>query len=300
MLHISKVIKEVLKNFFCIDFNFRDDEILINPIQNYINSTEFIDITDKVLEGETKYFKEIKTGFSIEFKSDTNDEYLKQIDDIKKYYTKELKVSYNPIDIDLSSGNFKDLVLYHNILDNNFASFWQKCFYQDDNFHVSPTWKQIIYGEFGNYYSNFKTETSFQSNISQFLNIKLMQPGNSVFHYNTKSEFNLRLCFDSGKKTAPFSNEIVPQADNHTENLHLNFWSEKGLFKTFWKSFTDWYFNIPYELDLKIQLSIADLKRLDFTKKYLINNQLYFIDSIKVVIHLNGTLEPALVRVFPC
>jgi hypothetical protein len=213
------------------------------------------------------------------------------IEDLKKYFTKPLQYLLSPpLPI---PGTVGDLFLIIDDPDefNTFA--YNSYIANPDTFEVGQFWNPINNGNLCNYYSNFETEYSFASNISQYLNGYAKQSGNSIFHYIKKENVSLRLAFDVGKFLH------FPTARYYTNNLHLNFWDEKGLFKTYWKQFTEWYFNIPYELEKKISFSVFDLKTIDFTKKYLINKHLYFIDSIKVVIKLDGTVEPATVKLMP-
>jgi hypothetical protein len=274
-----------LKNLFCIDFNLNNNELKIISLKSYINSTAYVDITDKCLEYEQKTFTNTKNGFSIEFAENTQF-------DLKEYYIRTLKV-YDESRT-FPAGELYDLLFAP--IDYT-ASFWTYRYYQD-NIHYLLSWFEIDYAYKSNYYSDYKTSEKFESNIYQWKqDIDHAEEGNSKFHKKKKKLEKLTLAIDSGRI---MSYGFVPKAYMSAGTLSLFLWANKALFNQFWKPFTDWYFNIPYELEKKVLFSIADLKRLNFSIKYLINNQFYFIDSIKVVIRRNGTVEPALVRLLPC
>jgi len=295
--HVPKIsVHELilnLKNYFCIDFNFKDGKLKINSISDYVKSTDYIDITSKTLDYEKKYFKEKSKGFSIEFSPDTDDNIIKAIEDFGKFYNKEFEIHYN-FSSRPENPEIDDIYLnlYPAFESGDFYMYLVRTEWSNENEKIITDWIELNNSLFSNYYSNFERDTTFKSNISQFFGVSEQQ-GVSPFHLEKKEFTKLRLGLDGGFQDVPF-------AFHKVDGLSLNFWTENGLFKKFWKPFTDWYFNIPYELEKKINFSIPDLKNFDFSKKYRINNHLYFIDSIKVVIRENGIVEPATVKLLPC
>jgi hypothetical protein len=275
-----------LKNYFCVDFNFKDDEVQINCISDYINSTDYIDITSKVLDYEQKYFTEAKAGFSIEY-SMTDEELTAK--DVKKYYLKELIIYEGG---GFPTGTIGDLLYGEN---DYYSVFHYYTYYKPTLINLDLIWLELENRYKSNYYSNYTTDFAFTTNISQWEDIQTDE-GNSLFHNEKKSFTTLKLAMDVGIKSEYGNVPRVYMADG---DLTLYYWAAKGIFKKFWKPFTDWYFNIKYQLDKKVLFTLADIKKLDFTKKYLINNNLYFIDNVKVVINRDGTLEPSLIRLLP-
>ena len=290
-----------LKNYFCLDFQFKNGTVKIKNLKDYLTDNEFIDISDKCLDGEKKTIIEKSTGFSITYSQDS-DEFYSEIEDVKPYYKKELEIEYYPYSLSGEVGEINDLVLYHDYVVFNRSDFWVKFFYDFDTSHADPNWRNLSWGDLNNYYSNFETDFEFKTNAGQFLYRESSLPGNSKFHYEKKS-FNLRLGLFAGLNTYYEYEDPdmpVPRIYNYIEDLYLNFWSDdKGLFQKYWKNFTDWFFNIKYEIQKKILFNIADLKNIDFTRKYKIDEHLFFIKSIQIVLKNNGTIEPATVVLLP-
>jgi len=285
-----------LKKYFCLDFSFKNNHLKIIPIKNYLINNSFINISDKELLDEKKNFQSKKNGFEIQFETDSDNYQINE--DVRKLIKKNFSDEVLTIP---ASPEIGDII--HLIEDPNFkelGSFIQYK-YVETNGYYYYSWVNINSAKKDhNYFSEIKPELIFNTNIS-YLNqesydegvpikfrrsISVRQQGNSQFH-GLFQEFNLKLCFQGYNEGISV---YYPTASSIGDSFSIDFWGLKSVTRIYWKEFTDWYLSIPYKLNKKIKFSLSEIKHFDFSRKYLIDNQLFFIESFKVTMKVNGDI----------
>lgn len=97
----------------------------------------------------------------------------------------------------------------------------------------------------------------------------------------------------------------VPVANSHTvyqvksgewhehtgAEYSLHWDGDKGLYEKFWKNYIYWKENFRKFVKIDIRWKPADLQNLDFSKKYRVRSQDYFIKKIHVKITASGLME---------
>jgi len=291
-----------LKNFFCIDFKFKNNNLQINFIKDYILSVDFIDITDKCITDETKTWRTTGQTFEIkfgEFFRPDIDTKLSPRDIILEKCKGDIIFDYdNGLGIDpLKVGDAYVIIriqsseiFYRNIRMSNAGQIEE----------YNELFPEISNGafktQFLNYFMSKTADLSFDSKIAPFYNTAGSGNSNMRIEY---VEFPLCLAFNTFRDGIGWIGDIM----NNQPGLFtfiLSTFSNLGLYNTFFKPFLDWFTNIPYEIEKEIQFSLLDLKNFDFSKKYLIKNKLYFINKIQFAIDIEGNINVSTCTLLPC
>jgi len=298
-----------IKNFFCVDFSFKNNDLKINFIKDYILSTDFIDITDKCLTDEIKTWRttgqtfEIKFGdfFNSELKTKTSAREIinaKTKGTLYMDFTDENNFNFTPkvgdVWVNVNAGAvFMD---YRNIKMNNLGEleeYWESLETLDANL----TQNNMI---FQDYFIAKTADIVYNSNVSPYDLNSIYKSGNSNLRIEN-IEFPLCFAYNDTKNVGlggvPIGSYYCEANDEIT--FTLNLLDNIGIVNKFWKPFLDWYTNIPFEIEKEIQFSLLDLKNFDFSKKYLIKNKLYFIDKIQFAIDIEGNIDVSTCTLLP-
>jgi len=79
--------------------------------------------------------------------------------------------------------------------------------------------------------------------------------------------------------------------------LDLN--SNYGIIETYWKEYIAWQKNLTYTSERQLIFDITELMNFDFSKKYLIYNKLYFINSMQFTVKATGKISPVTCTLIP-
>ncbi len=297
------------KNYFCINFEINhNNELKIIPIQDYLTSSSFIDISDKIIKGTTRKGQALKNiEINLNFGNDTAPYKIDIRNQIKGRFE------------DLEGGNsyplplpeLDDMGMYHDF-DGPFLSFWIYAFNEFGAKTFIPS-----SSETARYHSYFQQKTDVQYRhsfntdfgfLKGWTNSTIELQGNSNIHTEiTPSELKLLIYTKIGVE--PGHNRVfTPSAVNfHVGRLptseyiglSLDMWGLKSVRRKYWDVFINWFGNIPYKLTKKIDFSLADIKNFDFTKKYKIDNQLFFVENMKITIDIQGNIKSAICVLLP-
>jgi len=312
---ISKFIL-ALKNYFCINFETTNNNLKIIPLQNYLNNNSYIDVTKKTIKGKTKKTLE---PTNIEINLNYGKDTAPLITDIRK----SLKGRFE----DLNGGSassyplpapvIDDRALFHDF-DTPFLFFFR---YQFNKYGLLTWIDENIQAKYHSFFerkketkkiTTFNTEFGFLAETKAFTvtytNCNLQ--GNSNLHTEVSpSELKLMIYLDVGimppfaPVTSPSATNFIvnrfPPAYTDYEGLSLDMWGIKSVRREYWDTFINWYGNIPYKLTRKINFSLIDIKDFNFTKKYKIGNQLFFVENMKITIDIQGNIKPAICVLIP-
>jgi len=82
-------------------------------------------------------------------------------------------------------------------------------------------------------------------------------------------------------------------------NLALRWDGQYGLYENFWKDYIYWFLNIAKFVKFTKQLSPIELRNIDFSKKYRVNDQNYLLKEIRVTL-TNKEIKVAEIDAYTC
>jgi hypothetical protein len=135
-------------------------------------------------------------------------------------------------------------------------------------------------------------ETSFSTLMNQTLSPFDGVVGNAMANWK---ETTPKLFFVQ-KITNQFDERVI--AINYNGSKSLFFGQDHGLFPTHYQAFCDFQMNSKAVKIVK-QMSLLDLNQLDFSKKYMIKANNYFLSEVQVSI-TNSGIKPASIKAFTC
>ena len=267
-----------------------------------INSTEYDDLSDRVVSDYTKDTSEDAEpdGVSINLQPDDNDENTNNIEDVPEGYvydTHQVIDTLEPVPyrvgLSWTLDNYGRYYVYKNAMDwGHTDNYWYWFPIQNE------TQQSISLTMLDNQRGLFLGNREFEINANlnsvplhlQGTTIydqenympKVKMPGNSYQHRQF-NDFSLRLLLYAGVRDV--EGTVMPSADITYGDVTINaFWS----YNHRWKEYIEWYKKASretYEIELK--LSASEIKNFDFSRKKLINGQLFFITNMQIQLTRN-------------
>ncbi|NHZ86027.1 MAG: hypothetical protein GWP19_09115, partial [Planctomycetia bacterium] len=303
-----------IQAFFNIFFHTSSTNIKVIDRLEMIKNTSYNDITDKI----TGDYKKTITGYSangvsFQILKDDNDLNVKDFEDLNQHPSPEhvneelYTPRSNEVIYEILDRHYKKFANQSEVLGSGSFDIWRWF-----NFPVtfSKVGEPEIYvkqapwliGEQEFELTNLPTPAPDQiigrtsAATKPYNTPKIRQPGNS-FVNSTENNFELRLMYYAGVQetllndrdlTGNLINQPVGDANLNDKEISAR-WS----YENRWKEFIEWYkevAKVEYEQD--IQFSASEIKNFDYSKKYLIDGNSYFIKSFSVQF-LRNEIKPA-------
>jgi len=297
-ISIKVFIKE-LQNLFNVIFLIKNGRCTIHKIDDAVISTSYVDISIKASDFYTKNLNFTKTGASIKWKLDENDEIMKNallIDSAKHYYYFDiapiggvpgsedgdvmivtptggqeyirlisLKIrTYNPPNWVYSQ--FENLYNGEGFLSPHELSLFQ-------NYH--ETGREFVVD------TNLSTLSDWTSSSNVF-EPKCKQTGNSVINQDKIVKNSFRLLFYKGDETDGIGIFAKGGRYSKDSDLYLGWYGNEGIIYNYWRHTIEYMKNIEYYIDREILFTASEIKNFDFMKKYKIGSEIFFIDEISL------------------
>lgn len=321
-----KTFIDQLRKFLACEFfiNNYSKTVTIKSLQDLIKSAEYVDITSIADEYFEILFDEKESGYTIGQNLDPDDTTLATVIDISNF--NRLADVEDVDDLTDLSGQ---TTLWNSVaLVRNENAFY--CYYYDSTLG-SAAWRKLtdnfskIIDEDGeldltsniNRVSNYLYDWA-PGMYHYYLNIPevsqkafnfpvhpLSDKGVTWAYWNSIDFINEnipRLAFWHGKQYFPSYgfypyasgdiyfrfNSITKLAD---KTLALIDDGEYSFTDKYYAEYIYWYFNVKKKIKRKIYWRPIDIHKLDFSKKYRIGNQNYFISAVDITINSSGDLE---------
>jgi len=296
-----------ISNYFCLNFNIINNKVTITPIKNYISDNNFIDLTEKTSKSIKKIAIQKIEGINIIWAE--NEDLLSKIPQSQNSTNKDVlfdaqfpPYNYpNPDEIEANTINIIPNSSETVFTIANYIEFSGEIVLRWHNFSM---YSNFAYNQFyvhlgQNYFKNIFNSDNF---LDVNLNIvpyttptepyayvpKIIQPGNSMLKKGQLADQKLRLAYFIRKAGSPTNK---PYLSHILNTKQLDLWSPNGIFETYWKEVFDYLKTIEYEIETSILLTFRDLLFFDFSKKYKIENELFFCKSIHFSIDINGNIS---------
>ena len=309
-----------LHNFFALDFNIIGNDISIKPIKEYLEDNSYIDITDKVSREIRVINKEPITGIILNWQEHP-DEYtsgakFKDSIEWKPLYT-NTDPNYPQPDIVM---NNTGLIMIPSGNVTYKPEFYIAEYFEWQTGEIEFRWhyfydKNNMDAFFGDIYQDFFSKKFTKKPLSINLNIapfatktyswavdynhsKIRQKGNTYLNSDKRQKYGLRLAYYKGKNrnNIPY---IGHWSAGNTNSKQLDLWSTDGIWDTYWKKVFQYLASVDREYQMQVIFSIRDILFFDFSRKYKINNQLFFIKNVKFSIDINGNISICNVTLMP-
>ncbi len=318
-ISISEFLKNII-SYFNLSVNVIANKVYIYSNEKILADSDTIDITNISNKKFSKTFIKQKQGFELRNNLQEDDlinlvlnnqqvAFLKADDEIESVILPD----YNSLPANAEDGSifltkhsakddkFVFFKKFTNILVNSYSSYfdlYSNAMYQN---YVEPGQRNFI----------IETKTGVLQNNNNIYNPSVdMLPhypytkdvGNTVFNLNKEFK-SLKLMFYRGVQK--YGQWYYPCGGSTRENpvsglntgsyldaTSLQFYGDKGVFKSFWKYTAKYLQQKTYTIEREILFSFADLKFFDFTKKYVIDSVPFFIEKLQYQININGSISP--------
>jgi len=298
-----------LQKFFNIKFYVRNLNITIVDRLEMIKASGYDDITSRAVGNYTKE----ETGYSssdgvaISMGKDENDANINDIPDLPDnkihFYTSDPVYGLTANAYDLAAIYNNGLywwryVNYRDFTDDLDHDYWIWMLFP--NYKIGGTEGAKSYAAVKSYLTgnkDFKIENSLCAIPSHDLITEFYYPwgyffphakykGNSDRH-SSETPFNLRLLIYNGLKSVE-DQGTQPHATYNNGSFEI---TPKWSYTSRWQDYIDWYNKIAGEIYYQeFKFSVAEFKNFDFSRKKMINGNLYFIKDMKVQLTLSTIL----------
>jgi len=300
---------------FAIDFKISGNDIEILHIGDYIDTTEYIDITTKVSKQKSTIY--ITPIDCLELNWETHPDAKNSITQLLSELSEDYFLvngapppgTFVPgttcwIDLQLTDQPFyiPHFRIWGNKLDSGNIIYEWNDLYEIKNENFQYTHNQQNY--FSSSYFISQNKLSISLGIAPFTcyydgsplvyTPEIDQPGNSWLNYTKKRSYSMRLAFYNG-----FNDNDIPIISHIGENFKMELWSINGLYYTFWEKIIRYIQSVEYEQEQYIFLTLKELIYFDFSKKYKIGNELFFVKSLDFSIDINGNVSASKAILMP-
>lgn len=270
-----------LQNLLNVRFYFNHNTKSVKALDalEILNSTDFIDITDKIISGHQEEINEID-GFKLTQTVDDTDETSKNFEEIDSFIEKFYGGTVETIN-DLPS-KYIGWKYYYIISEESFY-IWDS---------ITESWGATS-SPFRFMFFKPNQDLSIESGITSLLDISpQMVFTTSAIDYR---DILIRLMFYKGYVEYASSGDYYPTAQNTYNNKSLQHYLST-LYLTRWKKYLDFILNARV-VTFKAQFSAADISSFDLSKKYRIDGIDYLIKEIKTPIS-DRTIEPSTIECY--
>ncbi len=262
----------------------------LSLVKNILASPFSIDLSDNLLPPQETETSD-KKGYQMEFSWPASD--AQADDNFKDYSGYSLLGDYDTLNDLPVSSQFNKIARVRHInaiyiftVDENNLPGWQK---------LTDDFLPYIIGDGNeNIAPDAATLTMMRSEDVTAILPVISQPGTSFGFATGKNEFGLHLLFyrgmqpDENNHDYPLASPVhFDSQGNSIGNYDLRWDRNNGLWETFWKDFTDRMESAKTVIVYK-QMHAADIRALDFSKKYRIQGIEYLIKELEVTINERG------------
>jgi hypothetical protein len=281
---LADLIKAVETAFGCkFLYNSFTNQINIRLYRNIVKAYDSIDITASSSR-EKKLVFEPLDGYIVSLAEPTGDTY---------YETAAPVIDFDKVVFKGNSFTFALLPLIGNeINDVRLVTNTHMLYIWQETFTGGAGWKLI--GPYTYDIKSGKEEFNAESTLSTFMedngNVRTDQPGTcKTFEPWITAKPSLSVFFfnNPGGVDPHTSNGI----DNSDNTLALAPPGSKGTYALLWQKYIYWRNNVCKGMERVISWKKEDITSFDFTKKYRINDQAYFVASINMLLKANGDVE---------
>lgn len=296
---------------FGIFINNNRREAKIKFLRDIINDTEELEWSDKLVGEVTIVSEEADNpGFEFSFELAAGDNYINtKIQDIEEVNLKDSVEAYEDL----------PLALENEVGDVRLVRKWKKYYIWDYDENIDDlNWifysdltqaKFRIEGDSNkveSYISPILTagdaDESIAAETNRIWKIPIIDQVGKVTNitdmahnsYEPRILFYKGMVKDNNDKDYPFgTNEGIDWAGNILPNSSFALrWestaSMPGLYETFWKDWVEWFLYRKKDCKAYLQLTVADIANLDFSKKIRIRNNVYLIKEIRGNVTMQG------------
>lgn len=288
---------KAIQAFFNIRFYIQNNTVKVIDRTIIILSTAYDDLTSRLIGTITKTLTGINyNGISLSIVRDSNDTNVSNLPDISdievSIATVDPELIANPKPHDaylLSTGFYLRYISEndYNGADNNYW-FWYRYHYNYATAHLNANYcRQMgIYLGDRSFEINANlsclpepifTDGNYNNLLPAYIP-KVLQQGNTPLHKEI-TPFSLRLMQYRGRQNN-VEEQTLPHGAYYNGNMELTAWWS---YKNRWENYYNWYKEaIKEEYECELQLTASEIKNFDFSKKKLINGNLFFITNIQV------------------
>lgn len=308
---VSELIMSI-QNTFNVFFHVNKHKISLIDRSEIYKQADFTDLTDELISIKTKKIKGKADGWIIEIKRDGTDSRtgLPVFINNEESVISEVNpgITVTDTDIDFNTIGFSEgIYIYDNDSDNTVTSPTSGSWTIESTSYNALNW---IIQNTNTVGSNERNILYQNSTFKEGKEIRILMYCSSITDYEEghddnagadvivpevamrgnmsslteHSDFGLRFAYlqnvlvntEFGDDT-PIGNAGATVASNTAHAVSAQYSYHK-----YWKGFLTWFTNIDAEFDIYLDLSHAQISNFDFTKKYKIENDYYFIRDIEV------------------
>lgn len=310
-----------LRHLFNLHYFFKNNGVTILFARDIINNPEYIEFSENIIAGPEKKF-EAADGWELKQNTDDNDSWLKdqlgevdisrflgEVDSFSNLpaaYLSEFGDIYLVLDESYYYENQPNIigvgewiklspaVTYLKLpVDNKWETSFSALLNSEETDTITVQ------------YWDFELEDYYDWPVELTWNVP--RTGHERDNY---PEFTPRILFYRGKYTAvptyapaPPEGSIIPDYDYpfassdvydpdgvkiSDANISLNWLGEYGLYETFWKDYLEWFNNKKVKVKFKKLLTPAQIRNIDFSKKYRIDGVDYLLTEVKIPVKENA------------
>ncbi len=263
--------------------------VKIISVDQIVKSNECTDFSKQVISISTEVEKEI-TGFTLSMAMDTDDDKWATVKENQESYLSHIKSPVQSISDLPPWPSSQELDIRFVKDENSYYMLWDFAWITSDYLDNISMYSEFVYKS-----DSEAIETQFSTLMHDPVDDENCIIGNTR---NNWERVTPKLFFSLYQEdiNSGINNKMV--ARNHLAEKNLFYFGEHGLMNKHYKAWFDFRMSTKLVKIVK-QMSFAELKEFDFSKKYMINGTRYLVKSIQVVLK-NDVIKPALLECYTC